>query len=264
MTNIPALEFREVRHVMDNRMVLNDINWTIKQGQHWTILGPNGAGKTTLLKMACGYLWPNRGGVVLRRGKSLVNLPQLRKSIGWVTSSLVREIPSWEPVLKTVVSGKFAQIGLTGGPSATPDPDDFTRADQYLAVMGCTNLRQQAFGTLSQGEQQKVLIARARMTQPYLIFLDEPCTGMDPGARENFLTSIQNLGQQKQVPTLVYVTHHVEEILPLFSKMLILKNGRILTQGDTTALMQAQLLETLYQTPLRLTKKSGRYWPYLD
>ncbi|HED13391.1 MAG TPA: ATP-binding cassette domain-containing protein [Gammaproteobacteria bacterium] len=264
MNTVPALEFYQVSHVMDGRQVLDDINWIIEQGQHWAILGPNGAGKTTLLKMACGYLWANRGGVVLRKGKALVNLPELRKSIGWVTSALVREIPVCEQTLKTVVSGKFAQIGLTGGPSATPDSDDYDRAEHYLAEMGCQSLRHQAFGTLSQGEQQKVLIARARMTRPYLVFLDEPCTGMDPGARENFLTSISKLGEQEQVPALVYVTHHVEEILPLFSKLLILKGGRVLIQGGTDELLQPQLLEDLYQTPLHLLHKAGRYWPYIN
>jgi len=249
---------------MAGKRVLNKIDWTIEPGQHWAMLGPNGAGKTTVLKMACGYIWPNRGGVVLRQGKALNNLPELRKSIGWVTSALVREIPASEQSLKTVVSGKFAQIGLTGGPSATPEQGDFVQADHYLQEMGCQSLRLQAFGTLSQGEQQKVLIARARMTRPYLIFLDEPCSGMDPGARENFLASIEKLGCQEQVPALVYVTHHVEEILPMFSKLLILKDGRVLTTGKTEQLMQPQLLEMLYQTPLGLSKKGGRYWPYID
>jgi len=263
MSTIPALEFRLVSHSLDGNTVLDRINWTIQQGQHWAILGPNGSGKTTLLKMACGYLWPNRGGVVLRQGQALANLPELRKSIGWVTSTLTREIPAWEQSLQTVVSGKFAQIGLTEGPSATPDRHDFEQADHYLEEMGCQALRSQAFATLSQGEQQKVLIARARMTRPYLIFLDEPCTGLDPGARENFLASIDKLGSQKQAPALVYVTHHVEEILPLFSKLLILKHGKILSSGDTRTLLQPQLLQELYKTPLNLHKMGGRFWPFI-
>jgi len=263
MNTIPALEFCQVNHAIDGNKVLENINWTIEQGQHWVILGPNGAGKTTLLKMACGYLWPNRGGVILRQGKALRNLPELRKSIGWVTSALVREIPPYEQTLKTVVSGKFAQIGLTGGPSATSTQADYELARHFLAEMGCQSLRSQAFGTLSQGEQQKVLIARARMTRPYLIFLDEPRSGLDPGARENFLASIEKLGHQKQVPALIYVTHHVEEILPLFHKLLILKDGRILTCGNTEELLQPELLQDLYQTPLNLIKRFGRYWPYI-
>jgi iron complex transport system ATP-binding protein len=127
--------------------------------------------------------------------------------------------------------------------------------------MGCSRLIRREFGTLSQGEQQRVLIARARMTEPYLILLDEPCAGMDPGARENFLASLRQLGRRKKVPALIYVTHHVEEILPMFKKTLVIKQGKVLASGDTGAMLKPRVLEKLYGLPLSIIRKSGRHWP---
>ena len=121
----------------------------------------------------------------------MINLPELRKSIGWVTSTLPAQIPFREKVIRTVVSGKFAQIGYLEEFGGEASGKDYAQAENYLAQMGCDALRNEEFGVLSQGEQQKVLIARARMTKPYLIVLDEPCAGMDPGARENFLATLQ-------------------------------------------------------------------------
>ena len=115
MKKTPALELRDVSYVAGGKSILHSINWTVRRGEHWAILGPNGSGKTTLLKLACGYLWPNAGGVILRNGKELTHLPELRKSIGWVTAALASEIPPQEKVLNTVVSGRFAQIGYLGG-----------------------------------------------------------------------------------------------------------------------------------------------------
>jgi len=261
MRKVPALDIRNVGYSIDGKKILDSVSWTVEPGEHWAILGPNGSGKTTLLRIACGFLWPNAGGDVYRRGRALVNLPKLRKSIGWVSAALVSQIPPREPVLRTVVSGKFAQMGLFEWPWDAPGKKDFALAEKYLKQLGATSLRDQEFGTLSQGEQQKVLIARARMTEPYLILLDEPCAGLDPGARENFLASLQQLGRQKKVPALVYVTHHVEEILPMFKKTLILKEGKALASGKTSALLKRDVLQKLYGVSLEVVRKGGRYWP---
>jgi iron complex transport system ATP-binding protein len=257
---IPAIELRNVSYVGNGKTILDSVNWTVQQGDHWAVLGPNGSGKTTLLRVACGYLWPNGGGEVFRKGRALVNLPELRKSIGWVTSTLPAQIPAQEKVIRTVISGKFAQLGYWRF-GAGPSKKDYSAAQKYLAQMGCDDLRDQEFGVLSQGEQQKVLIARARMTKPYLIVLDEPCAGMDPGARENFLATLQAVGKHKRIPSLIYVTHHVEEILPLFGKTLILKRGRVLYSGATRAVLKSDVLRELYGVPLQIIKKKGRHWP---
>lgn len=261
MKKIPALELRDVSYTAAGRYILQSINWTVEQGQHWAILGPNGAGKTTLLKLACGYIWPNAGGEIYRNGQALANLRELRKSIGWVTSTLVAEIPPFEPAIRTVVSGKFAQIGYVEGFGARASPADYRLAEDYLAQMGCAGLRDQPFGHLSQGEQQKVMIARARMTRPYLMILDEPCAGMDPGARENFLRGLSRLERQSRVPAFIYVTHHIEEILPLFRRVLVLRNGRVLRCGAAHTVLKPDILEQVYETPLSLVKRRSRYWP---
>jgi iron complex transport system ATP-binding protein len=259
----PALELRDVSYVAAGRKILRSINWTVQRREHWAILGPNGSGKTTLLRLACGYLWPNAGGAVYRKGKILTHLPELRRSIGWVTSTLTAEIPAREKALRTVVSGKFAQIGYIEGFGGEASRQDYRLAESYLAQMGCGELSDQEFGVLSQGEQQKVLIARARMTKPYLIILDEPCAGMDPGARENFLATLRDLGKQKKIPSLIYVTHHIEEILPLFAKTLVLKEGSVLHSGTTRAVLRRNVLEELYGAPLDIIKKKGRCWPIM-
>jgi iron complex transport system ATP-binding protein len=259
----PALELREVSFLANGRKILDSISWTVPPAEHWAILGANVSGKTTLLKFACGYLWPNGGGEVFRKGKTLTYLPELRKSIGWVTASLVNEIPFQERALNTVVSGKFAQIGYLGGFWGQATSYDYACARRYLKELDCEQLRDQEFGTLSQGEQQKVLIARARMTKPYLIILDEPCAGMDPGARESFLASLLRLGAQNKIPALIYVTHHVEEILPLFHKSLVLRDGKVLHSGKTRDVLQPGVLQELYGAPLSLIRRKGRYWPVI-
>ena len=261
MTKIPALDIRNVSYSLDGKRILDAVSWAVQPGEHWAILGPNGSGKTTLLRIACGFLWPNAGGDVYRKGRALVHLPELRKSIGWVSVTLASQIPPREPVLRTVVSGKYAQMGLFEWPWEAPTKKDYALAWAYLEQMGAGALQNQEFGTLSQGEQQKVMIARARMTRPYLILLDEPCAGLDPGARENFLASLRKLGRQQKVPALIYVTHHVEEILPMFKQTLILKQGRVLASGKTSALLKPQVLEKLYGVSLRVINKGGRYWP---
>ena len=261
MKEIPALELRDVSFVSNGKTILRSVQWSVRSGEHWAILGPSGSGKTTLLRIACGYIWPNAGGEVYRRGELLTNLPELRKSIGWVTSTLTAQIPQHEKVIRTVVSGKFAQIGLLERFGGNAGKKDYVDARRCLSEMGCDHLREQEFGVLSQGEQQKVLIARARMTRPYLIILDEPCAGMDPGARENFLATLCRVAKRKKIPALIYVTHHVEEILPLFRKTLILKDGRVLHSGDTRRVLKPSILQELYGITFHIIKKKGRSWP---
>jgi iron complex transport system ATP-binding protein len=257
----PYLDLREVTYSLNGTRILDSVSWRVEPGEHWAILGPNGAGKTTLLKIVCGYLWPNAGGKVYRKGESLIDLGQLRRSIGWVTSTLADEIPVREPVLDTVVSGRYAQIGLLEYPWEPIPERVYEEARACLRDLGCEALASHPFGTLSQGEQQKVLVCRARMTDPYLIILDEPCAGMDPGAREIFLSSLSTIGQNGKFPSLIYVTHHVEEILPLFRKTLLLKEGQVVGMGDTGVVLSAQTMRQLYGVSLQLVNKNGRYWP---
>jgi iron complex transport system ATP-binding protein len=263
MKRTPALELRDVSYRANGQTILHSITWAVNAGEHWAVLGPNGSGKTTLLKLACGYLWPNAGGEIRRRGKVLTDLRELRKSIGWVTSSLVSEIPAHEKVMRTVVSGRFAQIGLMELFGGAANKAHHRNAARLLDAMNCLHLADREFGALSQGEQQKVLIARARMTKPYLIVLDEPCAGLDPGARENFLAGLSSLARRSRLPALIYVTHHIEEILPLFAKTLVLRDGAVLHSGATRNVLTDRVLKELYGVSLHVIRRKGRYWPVL-
>jgi iron complex transport system ATP-binding protein len=269
--------------------ILSDISWQIEGGQHWAVLGPNGSGKTTLLRIACGYLWPTSGRV-LRLGEELVDLGELRRSIGWISSAMIADIPPADTGIETVVSGRLAQFGLKHLPGASPNGADYADAVEELVRLGCESLADKPFGVLSQGERQQVLIARARMARPMLLVLDEPCAGMDPGVRERFLAwlserltdgnfgfrisdcgledKIRNPGYplgaeiRNQFPTTILVTHHIEEIVPGIANTLILSGGRVHSAGPTREVVTRETIETVYNTRLaRIELSGGRLWP---
>lgn len=252
--------------------ILADIDWRIERGQHWAVLGPNGSGKTTLLRIVCGYLWPTSGRV-LRLGQELSDLSELRRSIGWISSGMIAEIPPSDTGLETVVTGRLAQIGLKRFPSYGPTDADFADAADELARLGCESLADKPFGILSQGERQQVLIARARMARPLLLVLDEPCAGMDPGVRERFLAWLhgrlteakdnpQAENRHQASPTTILVTHHVEEIVPAIQNTLVLSGGRLHAAGPTPAVVTRETIETVYGTRLaRIEQSGGRLWP---
>ncbi|MCO6454156.1 MAG: ATP-binding cassette domain-containing protein [Pirellulaceae bacterium] len=258
----PLLEIRDVGYRGGDTTILDGVSWRVHPGEHWAILGPNGAGKTTLLRIACGYLWPNAGGEVRRLGQPLTDLRELRRSIGWVSIRLAAEIPPHEAVLDTVVSGRVAQVGLKPaicGPR--PTADDYEQARRFLTDLDCSALVDRRFGVLSQGEQQKVLIARALMAVPLLVFLDEPCAGLDPGARERFLESLERLASGNTAASLVLVTHHIEEIMPSFQNTLAMRTARVLRSGPTRKIVDAQLVQELYSVAPRQTiLDNGRTW----
>ncbi len=255
------LDVQDVTYRMNGKRILDRVSWTVNRGENWAILGPNGAGKTTLLKIVCGFLWPNAGGEVLRNGESHLDLGALRRSMGWVTSSLIAEIPRGERVIDTVVSGMYAQLGLWTLPYEQPDPGALDAARAFLAELGCEDLAERRFGTLSQGEGQKVLVCRALMARPYLLILDEPCAGMDPGSRETFLSALSPLAEKRGLPALIYVTHHPEEILPAFNMLLVIKGGRVIARGATDTTLNSAMFNELYGVSLNLVRKNGRYWP---
>jgi iron complex transport system ATP-binding protein len=241
--------------------ILRDVNWQIESGQHWAVLGPNGSGKTTLLRIACGYLWPTSGRV-LRLGEQLVDLSELRRSIGWISSGMISEIPPGDTGAETVVTGRLAQIGLKRFPGLGPTATDLVDAREELTQLGCESLAEKPFGILSQGERQQVLIARARMATPLLLVLDEPCAGMDPGVRERFLAWLNERITQSELPTVVMVTHHVEEIVPAIQNTLILSGGRVQSVGQTQEVVTREAIEDVYRTRLtKVERNGGRLWP---
>lgn len=255
------IELESVSYQQQTTEILRDVSWQLEPGQHWAVLGPNGSGKTTMLRLACGYIWPT-SGVVRRLGQELVDLGALRRSIGWVSTDLAPQIPRDELAIETVVSGKFAQVGLRRIGETQPTEADFAAARRLLDEMQCASLADNRFSVLSQGERQQTLVARARMVDPLMIVLDEPCAGMDPGVRERFLAWVDGVAASTTDCAMVLVTHHVEEIMPSFERTLAMREGRIAACGLTRNVVTAELLEGLYGVGVeRLEGSAGRLWP---
>lgn len=261
MLDPPLIELDRVGYRQQSTQILADASWRLERGERWAILGPNGCGKTTMLRVACGYAWPT-SGIVRRLGRELIDLSELRRSIGWVATDLAPQIPPQERGIETVVSGKFAQVGLKRLGGAQPTDADFADARSLLDRMGCAALADKPFGVLSQGERQQTLVARARMVDPLLIVLDEPCAGMDPGVRERFLAWLDGVSAADSLPAIVFVTHHVEEIMPSFTRTLVMQNGRIVATGATADVITPERLAAVYGVEVERLERSGnRLWP---
>jgi iron complex transport system ATP-binding protein len=199
---------------------------------------------------------------VLRLGEELLDLGELRRSIGWISNELVSQIPARDTGLETVVSGRLAQIGLKRLPTGGPTESDYADAAAELVQLDCQSLAEKPFGVLSQGERQQVLIARARMARLLLLVLDEPCAGMDPGVRERFLAWLDQRVTSPDSPAVVLVTHHMEEIVPGIDNTLILRAGRVFRAGPTREVVTQATIEAVYETRLaRIEHSGGRLWP---
>jgi iron complex transport system ATP-binding protein len=252
----PVLEISNLKIQRGGVTILDGVNWRVEHGQHWAILGANGSGKTSLLSALTGYLMPTAGEIVLlgkKYGKT--DWRELRKKIGIVSSSVRQMMADDEPALETVVSGKFAMIDFWG----TLSRADKSRGLNILRQIECLHLANREWRVLSQGERQRVLIGRALMARPRLLILDEPCAGLDPAAREHFLQFLQRLGTSRNAPALVLVTHHVEEIMPVFSRALLLKAGKLLAAGEKLETLTAKHLSDAFGTKLKLRFKRGRF-----
>jgi iron complex transport system ATP-binding protein len=264
MLQPPLIELDHVGYRQQSTEILVDVSWRLDRGDRWALLGPNGSGKTTLLRIVCGYIWPTTGAV-RRLGEELVDLGELRRSIGWVGPDLAQRIPPGETVLETIVSGKFAQVGLKRLAATQATNADFAVARQILARMNCGELADKLFGVFSQGERQQTLVARARMVDPLLIILDEPCAGMDPGVRERFLSWLDGeaaVASGGKHPAIVFVTHHVEEIVPAFDRTLVMNAGGVHAAGPTRDVVTPQLLEAVYGVAVeRVERHADRLWP---
>jgi len=260
--SVPLIELDQVCYEADGQPLIDRISWTLLAGESWAVLGPNGAGKTLLLRMVAGKLWPNAGGEIRRQGRTLVDLRTLSRRIGWVSGKMIADIPVDEPAIDTVVSGRFAQLGLKPVEWDKPVPKDYDDAAKILTVLKCDELATRQFGVLSQGEQQKILLARAMIIDPLAIILDEPCSSLDPGSREQFLDTLQTLLQNRDAPSVILVTHHVEEIVPGLENLLVLHRGRIVKQGKTADVLNPETLAVIYgRQPQQLIENRGRYWP---
>jgi len=240
-----------------NTRILSGITWRICEGEHWAILGANGSGKTALLSAIMAYLTPSYGEIrLLGRNYGSDDWPELRKVIGIVSSALTRQIPPDETALDTVLSGENAQIGYWNRRRSAHE----TKAKRCLAQMGVSRLAGRPWGVLSQGERQKVFIARALMTDPRLLILDEPCAGLDPVARVHFLQSMRRLASKKRGPAMILVTHHVEEIIPEISHVLVLQRGRSLAAGPVPHILKSSVLTEAFGSPIKITGYRTTGW----
>ncbi|HLP78357.1 MAG TPA: ABC transporter ATP-binding protein [Candidatus Paceibacterota bacterium] len=252
----PILEISNLCIRRGETDILQNISWRIESGEHWVILGANGSGKTSLLSALTGYLMPTDGEIsVLGRRYGESDWRELRKHIGIVSSSVRQMMSDDEPALDTVISGRYAMIDFWG----TATRADRSKAQRILAQIECSHLAERPWRVLSQGERQRILIGRALMARPRLLILDEPCAGLDPAAREHFLQFLERLGRNRNAPTMVLVTHHVEELMPVFSHVLVLKDGNALTSGPKADVLDSRTLSAAFKTRLRLEKVSGRY-----
>jgi iron complex transport system ATP-binding protein len=253
----PVLDLHVETFTRDGVDILRDIRWEVQPGEHWAVLGANGAGKSSLLSIVAGYEWPSRGRVVvLGETYGKCDMRALKRRIGWVSSALFEWLPARQSARRVAATGVHATIGNWHELSA----NDLIRADGALRSIGAYALRNRRYGVLSQGEKQRVMIARALVTNPDLLILDEPCAGLDPGARERLIEDLDGLCAKENGPTLILVSHHVEEIPTHGTHGLLLKDGRALAAGPLGEVLTDALLSELYDYPCKVGSSNGRYW----
>jgi len=238
------------------KTALRGIDWVVRSGESWAVIGPNGAGKTSLMSIIDGYAWPSEGEVeILGNRFGETDLRDLRTRIGMVSAYLEGWIPGDEKVIDLVMSGKHGSTRIWR--KATPG--EAKRAASLLESLGCGAQVGKMVKELSQGERQKVMIARALMANAALLLLDEPCEGLDLGAREQFLDGLTRLAKQGRT-AMVYVTHRTDEIPSGFTHALLLKSGKVLASGPIEDTLTGKNLSSCYDVDVRLQKVGGRYY----
>lgn len=240
--------------------LLGPLDWQVELDERWVVLGPNGAGKTTMLRVAAAELFPSDGSVHLL-GEQLgrTDVFELRPRIGTASAALGNRVPEDEVVTDLVISAGYAVLGRW---REVYDEVDTDRAQQMLASLGAGHLGRRRFGTLSEGERKRVLIARALMTDPELLLLDEPAAGLDLGGREDLVARLSLLAADPDAPASVLVTHHVEEVPPGYTHALLLREGRAVAQGLLVDVLTAEALSETFATPIVLDRVGERYFAH--
>jgi iron complex transport system ATP-binding protein len=252
-----VLELTDVSVVRDGNPILSSVTWTVDSGERWVILGPNGAGKTTLLRIAAATMHPTSGStLVLDEKLGKVDLAELRPRVGFASTAEARRIPGNETVLNVVLTAAYAVAGRW---NEQYDEVDVRRAQRVLAEWKLSALEDRLFGTLSDGEQKRVQIARSVMTDPELLLLDEPAASLDLGAREELLQLLGGYASNPASPAMVMVTHHVEEIPPGFTHVLLLAGGIVKVAGPIGDVLTAANLTETFGLPIDLTSANGRF-----
>ena len=252
-----VLEFAGVGVSRGGNALLDNIDWSVEEGERWVVIGPNGAGKTTLLQIAAARIHPTTGVAgILGEVLGTVDVFELRPRIGLASAALAERIPPEEMVRDVVVTASWA---VTGRWREEYDVMDTGRADELLRAMGVSALADRRFSTLSEGERKRVQIARALMTDPELMLLDEPAAGLDLRGREELVGRLSLLAQDLDSPAMVLVTHHVEEIPPGFTDILMLREGKIVAAGPIEVTLTAENLSATFDLPL-VVEKHGERW----
>ncbi len=238
-------------------VLLDKVTWEVRDGERWVVLGPNGAGKTTLLQLASAQLHPSDGVVgLLGEVLGTVDVFELRPRIGLTSAALADRIPRQEVVRDVVVSASY---GVVGRWREAYDDLDHERAHDLLVEVGAAHLVDRVFGTLSEGERKRVQVARALMTDPELLLLDEPAAGLDLGGREDLVSTLATLAHDPDAPATVLVSHHVEEIPPGFTHALLLRQGAVVAAGPLEDVLTPALLSTTFGMPLALRHEDDRW-----
>lgn len=252
-----VLEFSDVVVRRNSRDIVDHLDWSVQDDERWVILGPNGAGKTTLLQLADTLMHPTSGTVsILGERLGRTDVFELRPRIGFASSAMARRVPPEETVLNTVLTAAFSVLGRWN--EAYEDIDE-RRALRVLAEWKLDELADRTFGTLSDGEQKRVQIARAVMTDPELLLLDEPTASLDLGAREELLSLLGGYAQAPTTPAMIMVTHHVEEIPVGFTHVLLLRAGQPVAAGPIDETLTSDNLTETFGLPIALTSEDGRH-----
>jgi iron complex transport system ATP-binding protein len=252
-----VLQFQHVSVVRDGNTILDDIDWSVGSDERWVILGPNGAGKTTLLQIAAAAMHPTTGSAeVLQESLGKVDVFELRPMIGFASTAMARRIPKNETVLDAVLTAAYS---VTGRWNEEYEAIDDRRAQRVLKEWGLEGFAGRRFGSLSDGEQKRVQIARSVMTDPELLLLDEPAASLDLGAREELVSLLGGYASSPSSPAIVMVTHHVEEIPAGFTHAMLLAGGRIRAAGPIDEALTAETLAETFGMPIELSQSDGRY-----
>jgi iron complex transport system ATP-binding protein len=257
-----VLQFVDVTVQRGTKVLLDKINWTVEEDEHWAVLGPNGAGKSTLMNVAAANLHPSSGeAYVLGERLGRVDVFELRPRIGFATAAIAGRIPAGELVSDVVVSAGYSVLGRWREAYGRLD---VRRAGRLLDRLGVGHLAQRSFGTLSEGERKRVQIARALMTDPELLLLDEPAAGLDLGGREDLIRRLGRFAEDPDAPASVLVTHHVEELPPGVTHALLLKDGRTVASGLARDVLTAEHLSETFGLPLFVERRAGRWYARVD
>jgi iron complex transport system ATP-binding protein len=252
-----VLRFLDVDVVRGGVPIVSQVSWDVAEGERWVVLGPNGAGKTTLLALAATLIHPTRGSVeVLDQVLGRTDVFELRPRIGLASSALAGRIPPAERVSDVVVTAAYA---VTGRWREGYERGDHGRAAALLEQLGVGALADRTFGTLSEGERKRVQVARALMTDPELLLLDEPAAGLDLGGREDLVRRLGEIAGDEEAPTTVLVTHHVEEIPAGFTHAMLLRQGAVVAQGPISEVLTAEHLGAAFGIDL-VVERLGDRW----